>query len=100
MPHTAQRRVSSLITRILLAVEKRCYDVPMVRPVAILLVLSGCAAFPFEERRLATIPADARVIVPVSFSADGRRAAYVEQRGDSCRTVCESRTGKPYGIVC
>jgi hypothetical protein len=72
----------------------------MTRIAPLVLVLSvGCAAS-FQERRLATIPADARVTVPVSFSLDGRRAAYVEQTDGSCRTVSGSRTGKPYGIVC
>ena len=68
----------------------------------LLVLLGGCASAEssFEDRRLATIPEDARVIVPVSFSRDGRRAAYVEQRGDACRMVSGSRVGKPYGILC
>lgn len=76
---------------------------PMNRTaLAALVLLGGCAASapPFEEKRLATIPPDAKVLVPVSFSRDGRRAAYVEQRDGTCRTVCGSKVGKPYGIVC
>ena len=76
---------------------------PMTRTLAVAFVfLAGCASSEasFQEQRLATIPQDARVIVPVSFSRDGRRAAYVEQRDGTCRTVCGSKTGKPYGIVC
>lgn len=66
------------------------------------IFLSGCAAAPapFEAHRLATIADGSRVVVPVSFSQDGRRAAYVEQRGDGCRIVCGSHTGMPYGILC
>ena len=76
---------------------------PMLRTASLALVLlAGCASADpsFEARRLATIPDDARVIVPVSFSRDGRRAAYVEQRGEACRTVSGSKVGKPYGVVC
>jgi hypothetical protein len=76
---------------------------PMLRTASVtLLLLAGCASSgsSFEDRRLATIPEDARVIVPVSFSRDGRRAAYVEQRGNACRTVSGSKVGKPYGVVC
>ena len=68
----------------------------------LLVVLGGCAAaeVSFEDRRLATIPEDARVLVPVSFSRDGRRAAYVEQKGDTCRTVTGSHVGRPYSALC
>lgn len=69
---------------------------------AALVLLAGCTSSEasFLEQRLATISPDARVIVPVSFSRDGRRAAYVEQQDGACRTVCGSKIGKPYGIVC
>jgi hypothetical protein len=69
---------------------------------SLVLLLAGCASAEpsFQERRLATISDDSRVIVPVSFSRDGRRAAYVEQHDGACRTVCGSKIGKPYGIVC
>jgi hypothetical protein len=68
----------------------------------LILFLAGCAGADasFEERRLAVIRDDARVIVPVSFSQDGRHAAYVEQRGDGCRVVTGSQTSKPYGALC
>jgi len=64
--------------------------------------LAACASAPapFESHRMATIADGARVLVPVSFSHDGRSAAYVEQRGDGCRMVWGSHTGKPYGILC
>ena len=66
------------------------------------LLLCGCAggAPGFEGRLLATIPADARVVVPVDFSADGRRAAWVMQQGESSRAVCGEWMGKAYGVVC
>ncbi len=70
------------------------------------LVLSGCAGRRadgdpgFEERLLATIPEDAWVVVPVDFSANGRRAAWVMQRGGTSRAVCGAWMGKPYGVVC
>ena len=54
----------------------------------------------FQERLLGTIPEDARVVVPVEFSADGRRAAWVMQRGGTSRAICGERMGKPYGVVC
>ena len=63
------------------------------------LLTTSCASS-FEERRLATIPEGARVTVPVSFSQDGRRAAYVEQTDGTCRAVCGTRRGQSYGIVC
>ena len=63
------------------------------------LLTTSCASS-FEERRLATIPEGARVTVPVSFSQDGRRAAYVEQTDGTCRAVCGTHRGQSYGIVC
>jgi hypothetical protein len=75
----------------------------MIRTAAVgFVLLAGCASSEasFQEKRLAIIPQDARVIVPVSFSRDGRHAAYVEQRDGTCRTVCGAKTGKTYGIVC
>jgi hypothetical protein len=74
---------------------------PRILPL-VLLLLAGCAAAdaPFEERKLATIAGDARVLVPVTFSQDGRRAAYVEQRADACRMVTGDHVGKPYGLLC
>lgn len=69
-------------------------------------VLSGCADGPaggdpaFRERLLATIPEDARVVVPVAFSADGRNAAWVEQRDDASRAVCGGWKGRPFSVVC
>lgn len=75
---------------------------PMLRAASVILLLAGCASAQpsFQDRRLARISDDSRVIVPVSFSRDGRRAAYVEQRDDGCRMVSGSRVGKPYGILC
>jgi hypothetical protein len=74
----------------------------MFRTTSAFLLLAGCASAgsSFEARRLAVISDDSRVIVPVSFSRDGRRAAYVEQRDDGCRMVHGSHVGKPYGILC
>ena len=44
------------------------------------LLTAGCAAAPeFRDRALATIPEGARVDIPVAFSRDGRRCAYVER---------------------
>ena len=54
----------------------------------------------FQERLLGTIPEDARVVVPVDFSADGRRAAWVMRRGETSRAICGEWMGKPYGVVC
>ena len=72
-----------------------------MRFVALIAALGGCAASePFQERLLATLADDVRVNVPVAFSADGRRAAWVERRGDSCRAVRGDRAGKPYGSLC
>ena len=67
--------------------------------VAVAFVLSVQDA-DFKDRLLATLPEDARVIVPVAFSADGRRAAYVEQRDGSCRVVCGPHQGKAFGALC
>ena len=82
----------------------RWYPVRMSpsRPLLIgALALCGCVAGPaFREHLLATIPEDARVVVPVVFSGDGRRATWVEQRGGLSRAVCGERRGKPYGVVC
>lgn len=80
----------------------------MVRGVtaALLAAALGCAGRradgnpDFRERLLATIPEDARVVVPADFSADGRRAAWVMQRGETSRAVCGGWMGKPYGVVC
>jgi hypothetical protein len=62
------------------------------------LLLCGCARF--QDRVLAAIPGDARVVVPADFSADGRRAAWVMQRGETSRAVCGGWEGKLYGAVC
>jgi len=73
---------------------------------ALIAATLGCAGGPvdggpeFQERLLATIPGDARVFVPVDFSADGRRAAWVIQRGGTSRAMCGDWMGKPYGVVC
>jgi hypothetical protein len=72
-----------------------------------LVVAGGCAgpapAAPedsFRERLLATMPEDARAVVPAVFSIDGRQAAWVEQRQGACRAMSGERQGKPYGLVC
>jgi hypothetical protein len=64
--------------------------------------LSGCVAGPaaFQERLLATLPEDSHSVVPVSFSHDGRSAAWVERGKEGCRAVCGEWKGKPYGVVC
>ncbi len=54
----------------------------------------------FQERLLATIPEDARVVVPVAFSRDGRNAAWVMRQGEMSRAVCGAWKGEPYGVVC
>lgn len=69
-------------------------------------VLCGCVAGPadgdlaFRERLLATIPEDARIVVPVAFSVDGRSAAWVDRRDGTSRAVCGAWKGRPYGVVC
>lgn len=89
--------------------SERCYYFAMSLPrsfFVLWLVLGGCLALPtdgdpaFRERLLATIPEDARVVVPVAFSVDGRKAAWVQQRGGTSRAVCGEWQGKPYGVVC
>ena len=80
----------------------------MARCVTVVLIAAalGCAGRRaggdpgFQERLLGTIPGDARVFVPVDFSADGRRAAWVMQRGGTSRAICGEWMGKPYGVVC
>jgi hypothetical protein len=74
----------------------------MLRTASVVFLLAGCASAgpSFEDRRLATISDNSRVLVPVSFSRDGRRAAYVEQRDDGCRMVSGPRVGKRYGTLC
>lgn len=73
---------------------------------ALIAVTLGCAGRRihenpgFHERLLGTIPEDARVVVPVDFSSDGRRAAWVMQRGETSRARCGEWMGKPYGVVC
>ena len=69
--------------------------------VLLLLALAGCAgADPsFRERRLATIAEDARVQVPVSFSQDGRHAAYVERRDESSRVVKAKADPRNYALL-
>ena len=54
----------------------------------------------FRARHLGTIPDDARVTVPIAFSADGTTAAWVERRGDECRAVRGERKERAYGVVC
>lgn len=66
------------------------------------LVLTGCASVPpqFEERHLGTIPEDAKITVPVVFSANGARAAWVERRPETSRMIHGDKPGKTYGFIC
>lgn len=69
----------------------------------LILAAAGCAGGEgrdFRGRHLGTISDDARVIVPIAFSTDGKTAAWVERRGDECRAVCGDRKEKAYGVVC
>jgi hypothetical protein len=77
------------------------------RSLAVLVVLlAGCVAGPadgdpaFQERLLATIPEDVRVVVPVAFSVDGRNAAWVKRPGETSLAVCGAWKSKPYGALC
>lgn len=67
------------------------------------LALAGCAVGPapaeFRERLLAVIPEGVTVSVPIAFSPDGTRAAYVARRGDEHRAVLGEWSGKPYGVI-
>jgi hypothetical protein len=66
-----------------------------------ILLLAGCAApSEFRDRLLATLPEDVRVDVPVAFSLDGRRAAYVERASGVSRVVHDGRKERPFEIVC
>jgi hypothetical protein len=70
-----------------------------------ILPLCACAgpskdASEFRDRLLGEIPPDARIDVPVVFSADGRKAAWVERREGSSRVIFGSWTSRTYGIVC
>jgi hypothetical protein len=72
-----------------------------------LIVAGGCVGpaesagdDAFRERLLATMPEDARFVVPAVFSIDGRQAAWVEQRQGLCRAISGSRKHQPYGVVC
>ncbi len=62
-----------------------------------LLALGGCAA---GGELLGTLSDDARVLVPVAFSLDGRRAAWVERVDGASRVVHGAKRGKAYGILC
>ncbi len=62
-----------------------------------LLALCGCTA---DGRLLGTISGDARVLVPVAFSQDGRRAAWVERVDGGSRVVHGATRGKLYGSLC
>lgn len=68
----------------------------MIRTLA-LLALCGCAA---DGRLLGTISGDARVLVPVAFSLDGRKAAWIERVEGTCRVVHGAKTGKAFRSLC
>jgi hypothetical protein len=67
---------------------------------AFLLAIVGCVSAPVtEERLLDMIPAGVNVIVPVAYSRDGRRAAYVARTQEGDRVVCGEWTGSPRVVV-
>lgn len=59
--------------------------------VALALALAACqtapSPAPFSEHVIATIPDDVEVEGLVSFSRDGRQAAYIARTSDGCRAV-------------
>jgi hypothetical protein len=70
----------------------------------VLLVLAGCAAAPaaedFRERRLATVPAGARLHGLAVFAENGRRVAYVLREDGAQRAVCGDWKSRPFKLVC
>lgn len=64
------------------------------------LLLTGCASGAFRDRLLATLPEDVRVDVPVAFSQDGRRAAYVERASGFSRVVHDGSKARPFDLIC
>lgn len=56
--------------------------------IAFLALLSACRApVDFEERRLDSIPEGGSLLVPASFSANGREVAYVLQTDEGAWAV-------------
>jgi hypothetical protein len=76
-----------------------------VRSLALLLI-GGCAAnsgspeADFRERLLAILPESARLNLPISFSDDGRRAAYIDQDGASSRAVAGEWRSRAFERLC
>lgn len=67
------------------------------KPAALLLVLASCASpsrLPFEDRPLASIPADSELVGIPAFSPDGRAVAYIARVGDRYRAVLGAWTSR------
>jgi hypothetical protein len=87
----------------------RGYDFPMLipRPLALVyVVLAGCVSGPaprrgeeFRERLLATLPEERGIAIPVAFSRDGTRVAYVERGGESSRAACGEWRGAAFSLI-
>jgi len=71
-----------------------------------LLALAACAAAHspredgFRERRLAILPESARQNLPIAFSDDGSRAAYIDQEGNACRVVAGEWKSRAFERLC
>jgi hypothetical protein len=68
------------------------------------LLTASCVSAPaadgFRERRLATVPRDARLAGLAVFSEDGRRVAVVEREDGRNRAVCGDWKSPPFDLVC
>ena len=70
-----------------------------------LLLVAACASLPVdgnlarEARLLDTIPPGVNVVVPVAYSRDGHRAAYVGRTPDGDYAVCGDWRGKTYTVI-
>lgn len=75
-----------------------------LRALLLVLLAAGCGPSrqeaPFEEALLAVLPEDANVLVPVAFSRDGHRAAYVARQAAGDDVVSCLEKGSPVGRVC
>ena len=70
----------------------------------LLLLVAACAPLPVDgnlagAHLLDTIPPGVNVVVPVAYSRDGQRAAYVARTPDGDYAVCADWRGKTYTVI-